>query len=254
MSSIKAIIVDDESAARNVLRKLLVWDKREVEIVSECANLIEAVTAINAHKPDVVFLDVNMPDHAGYEIANFFSEINFEIVFITAYDEFAIKAFELSAVDYIVKPIERSRLEEALQKTEERIGLKKDSSDYQLLLQSIGQKDLGKISITELKDGQVLKTILNLKEIIAIKADGAYCQIHLIDSGIITISRNLKHFESRLPNDSVFFRCHRSWIVNLDFIKSYASREGEIILTGGLVAKLSKSRQKLFEATQKNHS
>lgn len=248
METIRVIIVDDEPAARNVLSNLLNRSSQKVEILAQCEDVPDAVQAIKLHQPDVVFLDVQMPDYAGYEIVNFFDEINFEIVFVTAYDQYAIKAFELSAVDYIVKPIERSRLNEALEKISHKLTQKTAYENYQVLVDSIKNKQLGKIVVSELEDGHVSHKTLQLSDVIAVEALGAYSKIYLTNAQPITLSRNLKHFENRLPENEVFFRCHRSWIINLEHVASYNPRLGDVFLKNDVVAKLSKKRQETFES------
>jgi two-component system LytT family response regulator len=107
---IKAIIVDDEESARDVLQNLLLLFCPNVEVVAKCENVLKAVDAINKEQPDLVFLDIEMPNYAGYEIVNFFDKINFEIIFVTAYDQYAVRAFEVAAIDYLLKPIDIDRL------------------------------------------------------------------------------------------------------------------------------------------------
>ena len=248
METLKVIIVDDEHAARRVLSNLLVRSTVNVDVLAQCEDVPEAVLAIKEHKPDVVFLDVQMPQYAGYEIVKFFDKIDFEIVFVTAYDQYAIKAFELSAVDYIVKPIERSRLNEALEKLNDKLRQKTAFENYQVLMESVKSKELGKMVISELKDGQLSHRTIKLDDVIAVEAMGSYSKVYLNDDTPITLSRNLRHFESRLPETDVFFRSHRSWLINVDHIELYNPRFGDILLTGGLSVKLSKKRQEAFEA------
>ncbi len=248
MDEIRVILVDDEPAARSVLRNLLIRCNAQIQIVAECADLPEAVVAINKFNPDVVFLDVQMPDYAGYEIVNFFDSMDFEIIFVTAYDQFALKAFELSAVDYIVKPIERIRLKQAIEKLSDKIHHKVSFENYQILLESVRKKELGKIIISELSEGRVSRKVLLIPDIIAIEAMGAYSKIYLKDDAPHTVSRNLKFFESQLPMENVFFRSHRSWILNMNEIIQYNPRFGLVTLTKGIESKLSKTRQELFES------
>lgn len=247
MNRLRVIVVDDEAAARNVLSNLLHMSKTNVEIVATCCDVTEAVESINKLKPDLVFLDVQMPDFAGYEIVNFFDEISFEIVFVTAYDQYAIKAFELNAVDYIVKPIERNRLDEAIEKAQNKLDQQNKIEQYQLLLNSIKGEAMGNIAISELSNGQVSKRILHLKDIIAIEAKGAYCDVHLLNEPPFLVSRNLKYFESLLPEDASFFRSHRSWILNLEHVAKFKPRFGDVYMTQDLVAKISKNRMEAFE-------
>ena len=251
MNKLKVIIVDDEAAARNVLENLLHMSKTNVEILARCSDLPQAVEVIKQHNPDLVFLDVQMPDYAGYEIANFFETIDFEIIFVTAYDQYAIKAFELNAIDYIVKPIERSRLNEALEKVQMKLDQENKLERYQSLLDSIQEQVIGNIVIPELSGGQISKRILRIKDIIAIEAKGAYCQLHLLDESPFLVSRNLKYLEALLPDDSRFFRSHRSWLLNLSHVETLWPKLGEVHMSKKLIARISKDQIKAFEEQTK---
>lgn len=242
MNPIRAIIVDDELAARNVMHNLL--QRIQIDVVEVCENVLEAVDAIKRLKPDVVFLDVEMPNYAGYEIVDFFDEIDFEIIFVTAYNQYAIKAFELSAVDYLVKPINRQRLAEAIDKLSNRLQEKTAAENYRLLKESMQKKELATIVISELGN----KRIIQLNDIIAIQAKGAYSSIFLVNAKELLVSKNLKHFENILPDSEKFFRSHKSWIVNTDYIKTFNKNKGEIDLCQDVQAKLSKYRVQEFEA------
>ena len=222
--------------------------KSTVEIVANCNSLEEAVKAIKKHKPSVVFLDVQMPNYAGYEIASFFDSIDFEIIFVTAYDQYAIKAFELNAIDYLVKPINRQRLQEALDKLTERIEQQDDLSRFHVLLESMKDKEQGKIIISELG----FKRIISLSDIIAIEAKGAYSNIHLKNDNTLLVSKNLKYFESILPVNGPFFRSHKSWIVSKNEIESYVKSKGEILLKQNIVAKVSRYRMQDLEKLMKS--
>ncbi|MFT6922826.1 MAG: two-component system LytT family response regulator [Crocinitomicaceae bacterium] len=247
MSRLKVILVDDESAARNVLTNLLQRCCGNVDIVASCEDVLEAVKCIKKFKPDLVFLDVQMPNYAGYEIVNFFDEIDFEIVFVTAFDQYAIKAFELSAIDYIIKPVARHRLDEAIKKVERKLTQRATIENYQLLLESMRGKELGKIVLSELSDGKLNKHILHLKDIISIEAMGAYCKVYLMNDASFLVSRNLKYFESLLPSEAPFFRSHRSWVVNLDHVVQFNPRSGIVQMKNDITAKISKNRLELFE-------
>ena len=224
MFKIKAILIDDEQSARNVLSNLLERTSSNLEVMATCSNLEEGVKQIKKLKPNVVFLDVQMPNYAGYEIVNFFDNIDFEIIFVTAYDHYAIKAFELNAIDYLVKPIDRRKLALTLTKLENKLKKEVALIDYQILLKSIKNKDYKKIIIPELGN----RRILNIDDIVALEADGAYSKIHLIDNKIITTSKNLKYFEDVLPRDISFFRSHRAWIINLAYISFFNKTESTI--------------------------
>jgi two-component system LytT family response regulator len=245
MKPIKALIVDDEIGARDVLRNLLLRISDSVEVIGMSHDVPDAVEKIKLLKPDVVFLDVQMPNYAGYEIVNFFDTIDFEIIFVTAYDEYAIKAFELSAVDYLVKPINRLRLKNSIVKLEQKIEQVGAKENYETLMESIKDKELGKIVIPELGS----KRILQLSDIIAIEARGAYSNIHLKNAKPLLVSKNLKHFESVLPEDQIFFRSHKSWIINLNEIQVLSKSSGEIKMIDNICARLSKYRISEFETS-----
>lgn len=242
METIKAIIVDDEEGIRNILSNLLVRSDHRIEIIATCGDLVDAVSTIKTLQPDVVFLDVQMPNYAGYEIGRFFDEINFEIIFVTAYDQFAIKAFELNAIDYIVKPINRTRLKEALDRLVARLFEKSASMEYRMLLDSMQNNELRKIVIPD-SNG---KHVIELNSIIAIMAMGSYSQIYLSNEQRLTVSKNLKHFESVLPEDDQFFRSHKSWILNMRHVVQFNVNKGEVVLTNDITAKISKNKQQEF--------
>lgn len=235
----KAILIDDEQSARNVLTNLLERSSLEINILTTSNNLEEGVKQIKKLKPDVVFLDVQMPNYAGYEIAKFFDKIDFEIVFVTAYDQYAIKAFELNAIDYIVKPIDRSKLKTTLLKLKDKLNKDSELVDYQNLLKTIKEKEYKRIVIPELGN----RHIVNLNNIIAIEADGSYSKLHLKENKIITTSKNLKYFEEILPKDLPFFRSHRAWIINLKYIEFLNKSKLNIILDKGtVIAKVSRTK------------
>lgn len=239
MTQMKAILIDDEESARNVLANLLERSSSKINIITTCNNLEEGVIQIKKLKPDVVFLDVQMPNYAGYEIAKFFDKIDFEIVFVTAYDQYAIKAFELNAIDYLVKPVDRSKLMTTLEKIENKLNKNAELIDYQNLLKTIKEKDYKKLVIPELGNRHIIK----LSNIIAIEADGSYSKLYLKENKIITTSKNLKYFEKILPKDLSFFRSHRAWIINLNYIEFLNKSKLNITLANGtVIAKVSRAK------------
>jgi two-component system LytT family response regulator len=247
MDQIKALVIDDEEGARDVLTSLLKRSSFEFAWIKQGENVPQAVELIKKHGPDVVFIDVQMPKYAGYEIASFFDEMPCDLVFVTAFDKYAIKAFELSAVDYLVKPVERSRLYEALEKIQQNLNKKRAIENYQVLLNMVEKKELGTIVLSELSEGQLKKHIIPLKNILALEAMRAYTQVYLVDGSSLVVSRNMKQLEDRLPMEDKFFRSHRSWIVNTDHVKNLNLGEGELVLTNNMVTKFSKTCQKELE-------
>lgn len=239
----KAIIIDDEKAARNVLQNLLSLSHPDIEIVDTCSNLPEAVMSIRARKPDLVFLDVEMPQFAGYEIVKFFSEINFQIIFVTAYDQYAVKAFELNAIDYLVKPLQRSRLAEAVERAEKRLKDNEKIGDYHTMVEQLEKDSAPTISFSE--SGQ--QHIVKITDILAINAQGAYCQVIMKNGAKYFLSKNIGTFEKELSEHPTLFRSHKSWIVNLKEIVGIQRTKELILLEGGITAKLSRFKKIAFE-------
>ena len=243
MNKLRAILVDDEEGARDVLQNLLLRFCPDVELIAKCENVTKAVEVINKEKPDLVFLDIEMPNYAGYEIVNFFKEINFEIIFVTAYDQYAIRAFEIAAIDYLLKPIDIERLKLAVTRVLQQRNIQQQSQRLSLLSNTLENKELKNIVISD--KGQ--QHIIVIENIIAIEAQESYCIIYTADKQFIA-SKNLKHFETVLQSLPKFFRVHKSWLVNKDYIKHYSKSNLSIQLTNGLTTKLSKYKKAEFEA------
>lgn len=241
MKKLTAILVDDEESARDVLSNLLARFCPAIELLGKYSNVEEAVKGIKKLNPQVVFLDIEMPNYAGYEIVNFFEDINFEMIFITAYDKYAIKAFEISAVDYLLKPIDLDRLKSAVEKLTEKIQLKVPNQ-YNLLSETLKSNEVKSIVISD----KGYQTKIDLKNIIAFEAKESYCCLHTIGKKYVA-SKNLKHFETILTENKNFFRVHKSWLINMDFMKNYSKSNLEINLENNIVAKLSKYKKAEFE-------
>lgn len=243
MSNYRAIIVDDEQSARNILSSLIKSHCKEIQIVEFCENLEQAITAIDQYKPELVFLDIEMPNYSGYEIATFYDELNFEIIFVTAYDSYAVKAFELSAVDYLLKPIEIDRLKSAVQRFKQKSKSQLDAQKYKVLKESLHAQKAQKL-IVQVAHGQ---KIIDLNDVIAIQASESYSDIHVKGGTTFTYSKNLKHFERLLDNNQNFIRTHKSWIINTNFMTSYSKSQCSIQMEQGITAKLSKYKKEEFE-------
>jgi two-component system LytT family response regulator len=225
-----------------VLSNLITRFCPQIEIVQTCNNVITAVEEIKKHQPDVVFLDIEMPNYAGYELVSFFEEVNFEIIFVTAYDKYAIKAFEISAVDYLLKPIEIDRLKQAVERLITKTNLKNSSKNFAALKENLRSDVVSKIVVRK-NDGQ---EIVAIQDIIAIEAQEAYSSIYT-ENGTFLMSKNLKHFETLLENNTYFFRSHKSRLINLNKVKSFSKTKLEIELKNDIVAKLSKYKITEFE-------
>lgn len=243
MKQYKTIIVDDEESARNILSSLLAVHGPQFNIVAQSEDLEDAVAQIKEHQPDIVFLDIEMPDYAGYEITSFIEKPDFEIIFVTAYDHYAVKAFELSAVDYLLKPIDIQRLKQALEKFQQKNESNNNSANYQVLVESLQENAVKKI-VVQVNGGQ---TVIAVNDIVAIEAQESYSLIHTIRGEKHLYSKNLKHFESLLDQNSNFVRTHKSWLINTNYLEKYSKSKLSIVLETGIEAKLSKYKKEMFE-------
>ncbi len=241
MNRLKAIIIDDETPAREVLSSLLTRYFPEIEIVAEANNLEDGVQKIKELSPNVVFLDVQMPKYAGYEISNFLSNIDFSIIFVTAYDQYALKAFELSALDYLLKPIEVPRLKQAIEKLSAKEELKATHLQFSLLNDTITNRKTTKIAITD----KGVNSFVEIKDIIAIEGQSSYCKIYT-QSRHYLLSKNLKQASLLLDDWDCFFRCHKSWLININHIENYSKKDLVVNLTTNITAKLSRYKTAEF--------
>ncbi len=217
---IKALIVDDEAPSRSEMRYLL--NKiNEVEVLGEATTADEAMQLMESVKYDVVLLDINMPGVSGLEMVEKIKQLNYEpsVIFITAYGQFAVKAFELEAVDYLLKPISEERLRKAISKVKRHLKKGGESSDLKKK-----RATLERIPVTK----QSKTILINPDEIYFIESQGEFTLIHSTKGEFLSSFR-LKEFESRLPEKS-FFRSHRSYVVNLDQTTEMISLYGGLCL------------------------
>ena len=213
-------IIDDEADARHALRSLLSTHCPEVEIIGEATGVADATQLIRQQHPSVLLLDIAMQDGTGFDLLDQFPQPPFKVIFTTAFDQFAIKAFRYNAMDYLLKPIDPDELVSAIEKLETT-----QQEDYTKkiagLLESTRQKQFERITLSSL-DGLVF---LRLEEIVHLEADGNYTTFYLLDGEKHVVVRNIKEYENLLPSE-LFFRTHQSHIVNLNFVKKFKREEG----------------------------
>jgi two-component system LytT family response regulator len=221
----KAIIIDDEKRARISLTYILQEYCPEVTVVAECENLPEGIKAIRKQQPDIVLLDIEMPGHSGLELLDFFdeNEVSFSIIFTTAYNEYALKAFKFSAVDYLLKPIIPEELADAIQRVAKQ---KQRFENFRAFKENLQQETLTKIAVPS---GNTL-LFLETNKIMYIKGEGAYSEVFCSDGTKQLVSRNLKNFEDILCSDSRFLRIHKSYIVNFNFVTAFNKSDGGSIV------------------------
>lgn len=231
-----AILVDDEPIARMSLRGMLETYFPNIQIKGEAKNLPDAIKLIHQQKPAIVFLDIEMPGYSGLEILDFFQgqQLQSKIIFVTAYEEFALKAFELSAVDYLLKPIQKEALERALAKV-----TVSQAENLEILHENLKTHKPQKIA---LQTGEGL-LFLKLDEILYLKADGSYTHFHLGNKEKIIVSKRLQEYEKLLELGS-FMRIHRSHIINLDHIKKITKEDGGgVVMSNGELLSISQEKK-----------
>jgi two-component system LytT family response regulator len=239
MQKIRAIIVDDEPNARRALQGLLEENFSQVEVVADCKNVPEAVKTINKLKPDLVFLDIAMPGYSGFELLDFFDEqhLNFKIIFVTAYSEHSLRAFETSAVDYILKPVRLEHITRALKKinTDEPVN---ENKQYRVLKDNFSNQQDKKIVL------QTAETIfvVRMEDIIYLQAEGSYTRFYTTSHGVLTITKKLIDFEY-LESSGPFFRTHRSYLVNLNHIKKVDKKEYIVIMNNDAEVYLAQDKK-----------
>jgi len=223
---ISCIIVDDEVKSRESLKILLEDFCQDVEVKALCENVAQAQEAIKVHHPDVVFLDIQLQRETGFDLLTKLKEVNFEVIFTTAYSEYAIKAFRFSAIDYLLKPIDIEELKAALAKVEKR---KSDTITARIeqLMQNLksGSSDNYKLALPT-ADGLVF---VKVHEILYCEASSNYTEITMTDSKKYIVSRTLKDYEELLV-DQNFYRIHHSYVINLNAIKKYVRGDGGYVI------------------------
>jgi two-component system LytT family response regulator len=243
MKSIAAIIIDDEEDGREALNMALKYCP-EINVIAICASAREGIKTIAKMKPELVFLDIQMPHMSGFEMLQQFNEIDFQVIFVTAYDQYAIKAIKFSALDYLLKPIDIEELQAAVRKIHEKD--KSDPIDYQLqAMYKNMPKDKGLIKKFAIPTTNGL-LFLNVEDIVYCNADGNYTTIYLKDKRTLVVSKSLGDFEELL-NSSGFYRTHHSFLVNMAHIQEYVKGDGGYVkLTKGYHADVSRRKKEQF--------
>jgi two-component system LytT family response regulator len=243
MNKIRTIIVDDEPDAVNFIKSIIEEYCPKLEVIDNARSAKEGARKIMEKKPDLVFLDVEMPHGSGFDLLSQFPEKTFDVIFITAFNHYAIKAIKFSAVDYILKPININEFIAAVDKvTDKRTSTQGRDDNFQTLLENVRSSLPGKLAIPT-SDGM---EYLNTKDIIRIEADRSYSWFFLVNHKKILVSRNLKEYQELLT-DRNFFRTHNSHLINLEHVKKFIRHEGGAVeLDDGSQVPISRGKRDLF--------
>jgi len=224
----KAILVDDEPDGIRTLKKMLELHCPNVEVTATCSNAIAAKHQIKELQPDVVFLDIQMPGKSGLELLTELPAKNFEIIFVTAHNEYMLQALQYSAADYLLKPVDEDRLIEAVQRVEHRLEAEKREGMTDVLLHNLsktGNPSEMRLCLPTLKGFIVLK----LDEIIYCEAERSYTVFHLEKNKTVIVSKPLLDYENLLK-DTSFLRIHKSFLINLHHVREYQRGEGGMVI------------------------
>jgi two-component system LytT family response regulator len=239
---LRTIVVDDEKPSREVLCNYIKEYCPDLEVITTASSVKTAYKAIKKYSPDVVFLDIEMADGKGFDLLGMFRQIDFKVIFVTAYSEYAVKAFRFNAIDYLLKPVMIGELKEAVEKVKSAIEVNPGILNIASLISNFrnGSSHMPTLVIPHLKGFEVLK----IAEIIMCQADGYCTNFFLVGNRKIISSKNLKYFDDMLEDQNII-RVHHSYLVNLNHVSGY-TRQGEIILTEGLKASLGDSYKNYF--------
>lgn len=237
-------MIDDESNSRNSLRQKLLTHCPQVEVIAEAENGEEGIKAIEIHKPDIVFLDVEMPRMNGFNMLQQLQHRDFELIFTTAYDHYAIKAIRFSALDYLVKPIAIGTLKQAVERAQEKKQLNVPNQRIEnLLLNLLDEKNTNNRIVIPSMEGL---QFVEIAGIIYLEAESNYTFIHLHPVSRITVSKTLKDFEELLPAHS-FIRIHHSFLINKNHIRKYLKGDGgQVLMSNGKLLDVARRKRDEF--------
>ncbi|MBN1186060.1 MAG: response regulator transcription factor [Bacteroidales bacterium] len=224
---IKAIIVDDEVHARQAIEKILALQFRQIQVVGKAENCVEAIGMISMNEPDLIFLDINLPDGNGFDILKKIDYRKYKVIFVTAYEEYAIQAIKFSAFDYILKPVNPAEIINSVNNAiKEKITDGYDMK-FQAFFDNINNSIPGVKKL-------VLKTsdkihVIDIKDIIRCEADNTYTTFYLINNKSILVSKGLKNYEEMFEGKG-FMRVHQSHLINLSYVSYYDKQQGGFIV------------------------
>ena len=240
---LKSVIVDDELKSRETLRMMITSFCQGINVVATCQNIKEAIEAIQKFTPDVVFLDVQMQGETGFDLLSQLDNFKFDVIFTTAHSEYAIRALKSSAIDYLLKPIDIGDLQRAVAKVENKQETYLTERLQQLLQNLKGASSENYKLALPISDGLIFIKVI---DILYCKASGNYTEIFMVDGKKHLVSRQLKEYEDIL-NSRDFFRIHHSFLINLNFIKSYVRGEGGyVVMKDNTTIDVSRRKKEAF--------
>lgn len=245
---IRSIIVEDEKKSREVIQKMLSEYFSNIEVVAVCETIDKGKSAIEQFKPDLVFLDVELPPSTGFQMLNQIGDIKFEVIFTTAFDKYALQAIRISALDYLLKPFTVDDMRLAIRRYEEKVDRQNTMEQFQNLFHNLNHINEKKIALPTFTG----LTFIAVRDIIRCEAEANYTTFYLVNKTKIVVSKTLKEYEEMLK-DYNFFRVHHANLINLEHIKDYIRGEGGMVnMVDG--SHVEVSRRKKEEFMKKMHA
>lgn len=242
---IKAIIVEDEKPLQQLLRLLIAEIDPEIQVLAQCEHIDDAMTAIRALQPQLLFLDVVLPGGTGFDLLERLAPVTCEVIFITAFDNFAVEAFRHAAIGYVLKPVNKEELSKAIALARRRLGSETAIKDVHYLIEQLHQS-------RQSSDGERIAIpttdnfiFVNASDIIRCESDRVYTWIYLKEGKKVLSSYNLGEFRRILP-ERLFFQVHKSHIICLEAVRSFDIRESTVELTDGSVVPVSRRSKQTF--------
>lgn len=241
----RAVIVEDEKRTSDVLLRMLNDYCPDIEVVAQAMNVEEGIEKINQLKPNLVFLDVMMPDGSGFDVLERVKGHDFQVIFTTATDKFAIKAIKYSALDYLLKPIDPEELQAAVKKAEQQPVLDPEGKNKEVLVENVKSKSTAGYNKITLPTGSAYE-IVSVSDILHCEAQDNYTRVYLKDGKKYLVSGTLKHYEELLA-DHDFARIHHSHLVNMQHVMRFVKDDGgHVILTDGSEVEVSRRKKEEF--------
>ena len=240
---IRSILIDDEPQNNSILKHFIETYCQGIEVIADVTNPQDAITSISALKPDLIFLDIELPGQNAFSILNQLMPISFEVIFVTAYNQYALNAIKYNALDYLLKPVNIAELKQAIEKAGERLAEKNINQRLgNLFFNQAQSSENSKIALPT-KDGL---TFFPIKDIINCEAEGPYTRFHFTHEKSIIVAGTLKDFEQLLPRE-MFCRVHHSFLVNINRIhKYYRGKGGYLEMDNGKMVEVSQRKKEVF--------
>jgi len=249
---VRTILVDDEPRGLNTLKKLLQEYCPEIKVIAECTDADTAKDKIELLEPQLAFLDISLPGKTSFDLLSELDKINFEIIFVTAHNEYTLEAFHYSAIDYLMKPIDEDILVDAVRRAVKRVTMNSVNNNVSTLLHNLQKAQVPqemKLCIPSLKGFQVVE----LKDILYCEASGSYTNFFFVDKHSVCTAKTIHDYEDLLE-DAGFVRIHKSFLVNLLHVKEYLRGEGgSVILSNGHEVEVARRKKELLISKMKEY-